>query len=207
VFERGEPLGVSGASKNDLDPGREHAMNVSRRHPARLVLAFTFAAVVLVIGAVTAFGQDVSSSDQASTGTGISGAGSAGVASGTAVAAAPVDVVAPRIIAPGWCCGTSSSVPGLTTAGQATLDGQDQAARDDAIAAAVQDATAQANAAVDAAGIQLGAIIDLQVFAMPYLSPRMMGGVVGSPGVGREPAPDSMPYVGSVSVTITWALG
>jgi hypothetical protein len=191
-------------------------MNVSRRSPARLVLALAAAALVLVIGAATAFGQDVAPSDDSSGGGGVSGTtGSTGVAvSGTGMLAAPDVAVGSGIAAPAWCCGTTSYVPGLTTVGQATVDGQDPPARDAAIAAAVQDATAQANVAADAAGIQLGAIIDMQVSAMPYYYPYPMMGTTsgssgsspGSPGGGgMEPAPDQ--YLGSVSVTITWSLG
>ncbi len=103
-------------------------------------------------------------------------------------------------------------VPGLTTVGQATIDGQDPAARDAAIAAAVKDATAQATAAADAAGIQLGSIIDMQVSVMPYYAYPMMGAASGSSpgspggGGGMEPAPVPDVVQGSVSVTVTWAL-
>ena len=140
--------------------------------------------------------------------------GSTGVGVGTTVAVSPPDLpVASGIAAPAWCCGTSGYVPGLTTYGQATVDGQGAAARDTAIAIAVKDATAQADAAAGAAGITLGAIIDMQVSAMPYYAYPMMGVASGtsgsSPGSagsgGMEPAPD--PSFGSVSVTITWALG
>jgi len=187
-------------------------MNVSRRYPARLVLAFAAAALVLVIGAATAFGQETAPSEDASSGGGISGTtGSVGVGVDTPIAVSPPDVaVKSGIAAPAWCCGTTGGVvPGLTTYGQATVDAEGTAARDAAIAAAVKDATAQANAAADAAGITLGSIIDIQVSAMPYAYPMMMGAASGtspgSSGGGMEPAPD--PYLGSVSVTITWALG
>ncbi len=126
---------------------------------------------------------------------------------------APDVAVSSGIAAPAWCCGASGVVPGLTTFGQATVEGQDPAARDAAIAAAVQDAMAQANAAAGAAGIQLGAIIDMQVSATPYYYP-MMGSVSGSGsspgspgGGGMEPAPAPDMYLGSVSVTVTWSLG
>jgi hypothetical protein len=192
-------------------------MNVSRRYPARLVLAFAAAALVLAIGAAAAFGQGVPSSGESSSGGGVSGmTGSTGVAvSGTGVVGAPDGVVSSGIAAPAWCCGPTGYVPGLTTYGQASVDAEGPVARDAAIAAAVKDATAQANAAADAAGITLGSIIDMQVSAMPYAYPMMMGaasetsgtspGSPGSDGGGMEPAPD--PYLGSVSVTITWALG
>jgi uncharacterized protein YggE len=125
--------------------------------------------------------------------------------SGTTVAAS--GVVSSGITAP-WCCGTSGYVPGLTAVGQATVDGQGPAARNAAIAKAVKDATDQANAAADAAGITLGPIVDLQISAIPFAYP-MMGGAAGSSpgssGTGAEPAP--VPYQSYVSVTITWSLG
>lgn len=190
-------------------------MNVSRRYPVRLVLAIVAAAAVLVVGAVTASGQGAGPSDESSGGGGISGmTGSSGIVVDTPIAVTPPNVaVKAGIATPAWCCGTSGYVPGLTTVGQATVDGQSPSARDAAIAAAVQDATAQANAAAEAAGIQLGAIIDMQVSAMPYLYP-MMGGVsatstgsMGSSGGGMEPAPAPDMYQSSVSVTVTWSLG
>jgi Protein of unknown function (DUF541) len=183
-------------------------MHVSRRSPTRFVLAIAIAAAVLVIGAATAFGQGTPRSDQPISSGGVSGM------PGTTVDSAPDGVVSSGIgiAAPAWCCGTSGAVPGLTTVGQATIDGQDPAARDAAIAAAVKDATAQATAAADAAGIHLGSIIDMQVSAMPYYAYPMMGAgsgtSPGSPGGGggMEPAPAPDVFQGSVSVTVTWAL-
>ena len=193
-------------------------MNVSRRYPARLVLAFAAASLVLVIGAATAFGQETVPTEDASGGGGISGTtGSIGVGVDTPIAVTPPDVaVKSGIAAPAWCCGTSGYVPGLTTYGQATIDAEGNAARDAAIATAVLDATSQANAAADAAGITLGPIIDMQVSAAPYYYPMVgtaSGTATGAPGSsgsgssggGMEFAPDQ--YLGSVSVTITWALG
>lgn len=190
-------------------------MNVSRRYPARSLIALAAAVLVLVIGAANAFGQGTAPTDDPSDGGGVSGAtGSAGVGVGTAVAVSPDLAVSSGIAAPAWCCGTSGVVPGLTTVGQATVDGQDPAARDAAIAAAVQDAMAQANAAAAAAGIQLGAIVDMQVSAMPYYYPMVgatsgSGSSPGSPGGGggMEPTPAPDMYFGSVSATITWSLG
>ena len=173
-------------------------MNVYRRYPARALFALTAAVLVLVIGAAAAFGRGTPP---------VPGKGT------TAIAVSPPDaVVGSGMVAPTWCCGSSGTVPGLTTYGQATMDGQGQAARDAAIAAAVKDATAQANAAADAAGIQLGAIIDMQVSAMPYIYPMAedVGGVsTGAPGSTgmAKPAPRPDPYLGSVSVTVTWSLG
>jgi hypothetical protein len=173
-------------------------------------LAIAIAATVLVIGAAAAFGQAAPRSDQPVSGGGVSGM------PGTTVASPPDAGVSSDIgvAAPAWCCGTSGMVPGLTTVGQATIDGQDPTARDAAIAAAVKDATAQATAAADAAGIQLGAIIDMQVSVMPYYAYPMMGAASGSSpgspggggGGGMEPAPAPDVVQGSVSVTVTWAL-
>jgi hypothetical protein len=183
-------------------------MHASRRYPTRLVLAIALAATVSVIGAAAAFGQGAPRSDQP-----VSGGGVTGMPGTTAVS--PPDTAISSdigIAAPAWCCGSSSMVPGLTTVGQATIDGQDPAARDAAIAAAVKDATVQANAGADAAGIQLGSIIDMQVSVMPYYAYPMIGAASGSsPGSpggtgGMEPAPVPDVYQGSVSVTVTWAL-
>ena len=174
-------------------------MKVYRRYPARALFALTAAALVLVIGAAAAFGRGTPP---------VPGKGA------TAIAVSPPDTVvgSGMAVAPTWCCGSGGTVPGLTTYGQATMDGQGQAARDAAIAAAVKDATAQANAAADAAGIHLGAIIDMQVSAMPIIYPMAedVGGVStgapGSTGMTKPPqTPD--PYLGSVSVTVTWSLG
>lgn len=181
-------------------------MNVTRRYPGRLTLAIALAATVLVIGAAAASGQEAPRADQPVTGAGVSGD------PGTTVASPPDAGVSSGIaIDPYWCCGASGAVPGLTTYGQATWDGQDPAARDAAIAAAVTDATAQADAAADAAGIQLGAIIDMQVSAMPSYAYPMVGASgssSGSPGGGggMEPVPAPDFLQSSVSVTITWAL-
>jgi hypothetical protein len=174
-----------------------------------LVIAIAAAALVLVIGAATAFGQDAPTVDP-------SIGGRASGVSGSTVASPPDVAVSSGFVAPSWCCGTPSGVPGLTTYGQANMDDEGPAARDAAIAAAVQDATAQANAAADAAGIQLGAIIDMQVSAMPIVYPMgkpTTGMPPGSPGGtgGMEPvtgvAADFASFFGSVSVTITWSIG
>jgi hypothetical protein len=183
-------------------------MNVSHRYPGRLLLALAAAVAALVIGAATAWGQ-TASPDNPSTGAGVSGSsGSSGVSvsSGIGVSTS-TGIVSSGIAAPAWCCGTTGSVPGLTVLGQANVDGQDTAARDAAIASAVQDATDQAQTAADAAGIQLGAIVDLQVSAMPFFTP-MMGVTTGSsPGSTGGGTVEPMRYQSSVSVTITWALG
>ena len=98
----------------------------------------------------------------------------------------PDVAVSSGIAAPAWCCGSSGSVPGLTTYGQANMDGQGQTARDAAIAAAVKDATAQATVAADAAGITLGPIIDMQVSAMPSYYPMPMAGTTSGTATGTS---------------------
>jgi hypothetical protein len=191
-------------------------MNVYRRYPARALFALTAAILVLVVGAATALGQGTpAQADDRPDAAGVSGMReSAGAGGATAIAVSPpADSVGYGVDMPMWCCGGGTGmVPGLTTSGQAVMDGQGQAARDAAIAEAVKDATTQANVAADAAGIQLGAIIDMQVSAMPYYYPMaeatgVPGASSGAPGAeGTKPdlAPDS--YFGSVSVTMTWSL-
>jgi Protein of unknown function (DUF541) len=94
------------------------------------------------------------------------------------------------------------------------------AARDAAIAEAVADATDQAQAAADAAGIHLGAVPDLHVSAMAVVYPiegtvspnsGIAVGSTGSSGAGSEPWGDRCwrhpdRYLGSATVTITWAI-
>ena len=175
-------------------------MNAHRRSTHRLLVILSVIGAVIVIGTAAASGQGAPTSgppmgDGASGSTGV-GVSSTGVAvSGTAIAA------------PAWCCGATGAVPGLTVVGQATMDGQDTAARDATIVNAVLDATDQAQAAADAAGIQLGPIVDMQVSSMPMVYP-MMGGATGtSPGSAGGDPMEPAPYLGSVSVTITWSLG
>jgi hypothetical protein len=136
----------------------------------------------------------------------------------------PIAAIAPTaegssIASSAWCC-TTGAVPGLTVMGQATIEGQGRAARDAAIAEAVADATDQAQAAADAAGIPLGAVLDMQVSAMAVVYPMegtvspdsgIAVGSTGSSGTGSEPGatgsgatPDR--YLGSATVTITWAI-
>jgi len=182
-------------------------MNASRRFHGRLVLVVAIAVVASVIGAAAALGQSSSSSPTTAIGsgsTGSTGAAMNGVAvAGTAVAAP--GVVSSGIAAPAWCCGGYGGVPGLTAVGQATVSGQSPDARDAAIGKAVKDATDQANAAAEAAGITLGPIVDLQISAIPFAYPMIgaAGSSPGSTGTGAEPM---MPYQSTVSVTITWSL-
>jgi hypothetical protein len=185
-------------------------MNTSRRFPSRLVLTLVACVAVVVVGAASAAGES-----------GLPGgaASSDGVAS-RSVASSAVDT---PIAAPAWCYGTGS-VPGITVVGQATIKDRGTQARDAAIAEAVADATDQATTAADAAGIQLGAVLDLEVSAMPMVYPVMEGvaypevgkGTVSSPGwtgagssgstgsTGPDAPPDQ--YLGSVMVTMTWAI-
>src|SRR5512132_2947321 len=118
------------------------------------------------------------------------------------------------IAAPAWCCATGS-VPGITVTGQATIKDEGTAARDAAIAEAVADATDQAKVAADAAGTQLGEVLDMQVSAMPVVYPMMEAapqpGVAVGSGSSSDPGapgPDApVRYLGSATVTITWAIG
>jgi hypothetical protein len=211
-------------------------MSPSGTSPRRLVIMTVIAcAALLIASAANAFGQTGSSYEASGPATeGPTGAGASGVtSSGTASNASGVGPVAATttataegssttaIASPAWCCATGP-VPGLTVMGQATIKDQGSAARDAAIAEAVADATDQAQAAADAAGIHLGAVLDIQVSAMAIVYP-MEGtvspdsgiaiGSTGSSGAGSEPgatgtgvvAPDR--YLGSATVTITWAIG
>lgn len=126
---------------------------------------------------------------------------------------------------PGWCC-VDGTAHGITVTGTADVRGRGDAARDAAIARAVADATDQATAAADAAGISLGSVVDMQVSApqYPYAIPvaeSSPGGAAkdsaGAPGAGVAVAcPEStcssgvmqpaVPFVMSVTVTMTWAI-
>ena len=206
-------------------------MSPSGRSPRRLVVMTVVAcAVLLIVAAATALGQTGSSHEPSEPAAqGPTGAGASAVtASGTASNASgigPVAAIAPMaegssIASPAWCC-TTGSVPGLTVMGQATIKDQGSAARDAAIAEAVADATDQAQAAADAAGIHLGAVLDMQVSAMAVVYPMegtvgpnsgIAVGSTGSSGAGSEPGATSagaIPdrYLGSATVTITWAIG
>jgi len=174
-------------------------MNPFSNVPRRIVVTMIASALVLVVAAATALGQ-TRSSDEPS--------GSTQAPRSSAVAA---------IAAPAWCCATGS-VPGITVTGQATIKDESTAARDAAIAEAVADATDQAKVAADAAGTQLGEVLDMQVSAMPVVYPMIEaapqpGVAVGSgssiggadPGATGPDAP--VEYLGSATVTITWAIG
>ena len=205
-------------------------MSPSGTSPRRIVMTVVACAVLLIAAAASALGQTGSSRDPSGPAAeGPTGAGTSGVAnSGTASHASgigPVAAVTPTlegssIASPAWCC-TTGYVPGLTVMGQATIKDQGDAARDAAIAEAVADATDQAQAAADAAGIHLGAVLDMQVSAMAVVYPMegtvspdsgIAVGSTGSSGAGSEPGatgPDATPdrYLGSATVTITWAIG
>ncbi|HET7929761.1 MAG TPA: SIMPL domain-containing protein, partial [Actinomycetota bacterium] len=132
------------------------------------------------MAAATALGQTGSSREPSGpAAVGPTGAGASSVTNSEAasnasgigpVAAITTTAEGSSIASPAWCC-TNGSVPGLTVMGQATINDQGSAARDAAIAEAVADATDQARAAADAAGIQLGAVLDLQVSAMAAVYP------------------------------------
>ena len=208
-------------------------MSSSGTSPRRLVIMTVIAcAALLIASAATAFGQTGSSHEpsgpaaQGPTGAGGSGVTSSGTASnasgvGPVAATTTMPAEVSSIALPEWCCGTGP-VPGLTVMGQATIKDQGSAARDAAIAEAVADATDQAQAAADAAGIHLGAVLDMQVSAMAVVYPMegtvspdsgIAVGSTGGSGAGSEPgatgtgvvAPDR--YLGSATVTITWAIG
>jgi Protein of unknown function (DUF541) len=202
----------------------------SGKSPRRLVIMTVAAcAVLLIVVAANALGQTGPShqpSGPASRGPRGAGApsvtnsGTASDASGIGpIAAIPPTAEGSSIASSAWCC-TTGAVPGLTVMGEATIKGQGRTARDAAIAEAVADATDQAQAAADATGIPLGAVLDMQVSAMAVVYP--MEGIVspdsgiavgstGSSGTGSEPGatdsgatPDR--YLGSATVTITWAI-
>jgi hypothetical protein len=206
-------------------------MTRSMRSPSRLAMTLVAVAAVLVVGAASALGQPAPSNDVSSPagegrsatgppGVSYSGAPTEGSITSSFGLAAPAAVTS-SIASPVWCC-TTGSVPGLTVMGQATIKDQGAVARAAAIAEAVADATDQAKAAADAAGIQLGAVLDLEVSAMPVVYP-MEGiaypdagiaadsagsttGAASGPGpTGPGVPPDQ--YLGSATVTITWAIG
>jgi hypothetical protein len=205
-------------------------MSPSGKSPRRLVMTVVACAALLIVAASTALGQTGSSHEPTEpVAEGPTGAGASGMTnSGTASSASGIGPVAPitttaegsSFASPAWCC-TTGSVPGLTVMGQATIKDQSSAARDAAIAEAVADATDQAQAAGDAAGIHLGAVLDMQVSAMAVVYPiegtvspnsGIAVGSTGSSGAGSEPGatgagatPDR--YLGSATVTITWAIG
>jgi Protein of unknown function (DUF541) len=202
----------------------------SGKSSRRLVIMTVVAcAVLLIVAAATALGQTGPSHEpsgpasQGPSGAGgpsVTNSGTASNASGIgAVAAIPPTAEGSLIASSAWCC-TTGAVPGLTVMGQATIKGQGHAARDAAIAEAVADATDQAQAAADAAGISLGAVLDMQVSAMAVVYPMegtvspnsgIAVGSTGSSDTGSEPGatdsgttPDR--YLGSATVTITWAI-
>lgn len=206
-------------------------MTPSRSFPGRLAMTLLGLVAVLVVGAASAVGQSAPSTDASSPTGGRIAAGAPGVSSSGALtegsraisvgSSAPSSVI-PSIASPvAWCC-TTGSVPGLTVMGQATIKDRGEAARDAAIAEAVADARDQAQAAADAAGIQLGAVLDLEISAMPIvypaeeIAPPDAGIAAGSAGgatqgasgpVTIDPAVPADRYLGSATVTITWAIG
>jgi hypothetical protein len=189
------------SERNVLALVKGDAMNPFSNVPRRIVVTVIASALVLVVAAATALGQ-TKSSDEPS--------GSAQAPQSSAVAGA-------AIAEPAWCC-TTGSVPGITVTGRATVKDESTTARDAAIAEAVADATDQAKVAADAAGTQLGEVLDMQISAMPVVYPMIEaapqpGVAVGSEGSigGADPGatgPDApVEYLGSATVTITWAIG
>ena len=176
-------------------------MSVVRRPTVRLFLILAASAAVFVAGAATASGKAPSSKGQPTVAVGAPATTGVGVAStGVAVAPAGVSSTFSELASYPWCC---SSAPGVTSTGQATVHGQGPAARNQAIARAVADATAQAQSAASAAHITLGAIVDMQVSAPPNVYPVAMGSASG----GTDPSgPTPVPAETFASVTITWAI-
>jgi hypothetical protein len=176
-------------------------MNPFSNVPRRIVVTVIASALVLVVAAATAHGQTRSSDEP----------------SGSAQAPQSSVVAGAAMAEPAWCYATGS-IPGITVTGQATTKDESAAARDAAIAEAVADATDQAKVAADAAGTQLGEVLDMQVSAMPVVYPMIEAappsGVAvgsGSSSGGADPGatgPDApVQYLGSATVTITWAIG
>ena len=144
-----------------------------------IVVTVIASALVLVVAAATALGQTRSSDEP----------------SGSAQAPQSAAVAGAAIAEPAWCCATGS-IPGITVTGQATIKDESTAARDAAIAEAVADATDQAKVAADAAGTQLGEVLDMQVSAMPVVYPMIEaapqpGVAVGSGSSSRRSRPGS----------------
>ena len=174
-------------------------MNSFSNVPRRIVVTVIASALVLVVAAATALGQTRSSHQP----------------SGSAQAPQSTAVAGEAIAAPAWCC-TTGSFPGITVTGQATIKDESTVARDAAIAEAIADATDQAKVAANAAGTQLGEVLDMQVSAVPVVYPMIEAapqpGVAvgsGSSSGGVDPGatgPDAVRYLGSATVTITWAI-
>ncbi len=191
-------------------------MDLRRRTFLRSVVAIVAAVSVLAIawGGASALASGTGRPNGADTST-------AGVATG--IAPPPRGVPTDGALPIAWCC-PNGGLTGLTVTGQASVHGQGTSARDAAIAQAVADATDQAKAAADAAGLSLGRILDLQVSAPPYAYPLGMeasGSGVSPPADGSSvgsgvACPESSPcppiampvrVESFASVTITWSIG
>jgi hypothetical protein len=182
-------------------------MNTSPRNPVRALWIVILAALLLMVTAAAAFGRGTTASRSKGSEAAVDAVSTAYVGAGSSAMAPDAAIGMPT-----WCCPSSGTVPGLTTYGQAVVKERGQAARDAAIAEAVNDATDQAHAAADAAGITLGAIIDMQVSATPDYYAPLPEANAGSTGIPTTPNPGGdlvkgIPFVGNVSVTMTWALG
>jgi len=193
--------GLEPSQRNVLALVKGDPMNPFSNVPRRIVVTVIASALVLVVAAATALGQTRSSEEP----------------SGSAQAPQSSAVTSAAIAEPAWCC-TTGSIPGITVTGEATIRDESTAARDAAIAEAVADATDQAKVAADAAGTQLGEVLDMQVSAMPVVYPMIEAapqpGVAvesGSSSGGADPGATGLDapveYLGSATVTITWAIG
>jgi hypothetical protein len=193
--------GLEPSQRNVLALVKGDPMNPFSNVPRRIVVTVIASALVLVVAAATALGQTRSSEEP----------------SGSAQAPQSSAVTSAAIAEPAWCC-TTGSIPGITVTGEATIKDESTAARDAAIAEAVADATDQAKVAADAAGTQLGEVLDMQVSAMPVVYPMIEAapqpGVAvgsGSSSGGADPGATGLDapveYLGSATVTITWTIG
>jgi len=175
-------------------------MNVLRRTPVRQLLIVTASLTILIALAAAAVGQVGPNVDPSKPIVVGNVSGAAGGLTAT---------VGPGMIASGsgsypLCC-PNGSIQGITATGQSEVHGSGPAARDAALARAVSDATDQAQAVADAAGITLGAPVDLQISSPPFVYPLEGQSPPGGPEAVGPTVP--VPYPSFVSVTITWALG
>jgi hypothetical protein len=127
-------------------------MNVLRRTPVRQLLIVTASLSILIALAAAAVGQVGPNVDPSKPIVVGNVSGAAGGITAT---------VGPGMVASGsgaypLCC-PNGSIQGITATGQSEVHGSGPAARDAALARGVSDATDQAQAVADAAGITLGA--------------------------------------------------
>jgi Protein of unknown function (DUF541) len=175
-------------------------MSVLRRTPVRQLLIVSASVAILVALAAAALGQGgphLAPSQPVVVDT------MSGSLRGTTTAAGPGIIASGSGVYPSCCA--EGSVQGITATGQAEVHGSGPAARDAALARAVGDATDQAQAVAGAAGITLGAPVDLQISSPPFVYPMEGQSPPGGPEAVGPTVP--VPYPTFVSVTITWALG